>query len=184
LDLNACEEKFLEYLANRKALGFDKPEALNSFFDRKDVKEYCELFSLSKLDPNWINEKDNAIVFVETGVPEPSKVVKSIRVSDYLNIFFGYCEYFQRMVLEHEKKTGKRSYGICIFDMKSMSMLNYANPLAPINKLFQYRVCIWLEYYGELLKHAIIAHPPRFLGAVFKIMSLIMPEKMLSRFRY
>ncbi|KAI6234987.1 CRAL-TRIO domain-containing protein [Aphelenchoides besseyi] len=184
LDLDLCEDKFIEYLANRKALGYDCPEALDGFFDRADVLGYCEMFSLSRLDKNWINEKDNGIVFVETGVPDPGKVVKSIRVGDYLSIFFGYCEYFQRMVIEHEAKSGRASHGICVFDMKFMSMINYANPMSPINKLFQYRVNIWLEYYGELLKHVVIANPPRFLGAVFKIMSLIMPDRVLNRFSF
>lgn len=72
--MNACEDKFIEYLANRKILGFDRPGALDNFFERPDVRNYCELFSLSQLDDTWINEKDNGIVFVETGVPEPGKV--------------------------------------------------------------------------------------------------------------
>jgi hypothetical protein len=72
--VNACEEKFLEYLANRKALGYDRPNALDNFYDRPDVRFYCELFSLSRLDSGWVNEKDNGLVFVETGVPEPGKV--------------------------------------------------------------------------------------------------------------
>lgn len=29
---------------------------------------------MSHLDSTWVNEKDNGIVFVETGVPEPGKV--------------------------------------------------------------------------------------------------------------
>ena len=48
----------------------------------------------------------------------------------------------------------------------------------------QYRVNLWLEYYGELLKRVVIANPPRFLGAVFKIMSLIMPDRVLNRFTF
>jgi hypothetical protein len=56
----------VEYLQNRKALGYDRPEALDNFFDRPDVQNYCEIFSLSRLDSEWINEKDNGLVFVGT----------------------------------------------------------------------------------------------------------------------
>jgi hypothetical protein len=52
-----------------------------------------------------------------------------------------------------------------------------------MNKLQQYIVIIF-RYYGELLKRVIIANPPRFLGAVFKIISLIMPERVLNRFSF
>ncbi|CAD5216683.1 unnamed protein product [Bursaphelenchus okinawaensis] len=100
-------EKFKEYLGNRKALGFHDEKSLDNFYERPDVKEYHSLFSLSKLDSTWVNEHDNGIVFSETGIPEPSKAVKAMRVGDYLRVFFGYCEYFQKMVLEHERKPAR-----------------------------------------------------------------------------
>jgi len=95
---------------------------------------------------------------METGVVNPNEVCQCVRVSEYATAFFGYAEYFQRMVLEHEKKSGKRSHGICIFgstpmfyqcyinlvafipDMAQMSMIKYGNPLSSINKMFQ--VCV------------------------------------------
>ena len=83
------------------------------------MRAYCQMFSLSRLDAAWVNTHDNGLVFVETGVPDPAKVVRSIRVGDYLAVFFGYCEYFQRMVIEHERRTGRPSHGVCIFDMKA-----------------------------------------------------------------
>ncbi|KAI1731988.1 CRAL/TRIO domain-containing protein [Ditylenchus destructor] len=179
--IDICVEKYNEYIRNRKVLGYDTPESLGKFYSRPEVVNFHRIFSLSTLDQNWINEMDNGIIFVEMGLQDPTKAVKSIRVADYASVFFGYCEYFQRMVVEQEKKSGKRSHGICIFDMELMSMLDYANPVAPINRLFESRVNIWMDYYGELLKRVVIVNPPRVVSLLFKMMSLLLPSKFLDR---
>ena len=60
-------------------------------------------------------------------------------------------------------------------------VLSVATNLA---RFLQARVNLWLEYFGELLSHVVIVNPPRFLGAVFKIMSLMMPDRVLTRFSF
>lgn len=73
-NIDLCESKFREYLKNRTVLGYDKPESLDNFYDREDVKTFCDLFSLSKLRIDWCSELDNGLIFVEMGVAEPGKV--------------------------------------------------------------------------------------------------------------
>jgi len=181
-NVEKCAEKFQEYVKNRKALGFDKLEEMEKFIKRPDVTKYHSIFTQSQPQGDWVNPKDNGIVFIETGVADPAKAAKVIRATNFLYVFFAYCEYFQSLVMEQEQKTGKRSCVVCIFDMKQMSMLQYANPLAPLNKIFEARVNIWMDYYAELLKQVVIVNPPRLLNALLKIMSMMLPAKMMSRF--
>jgi hypothetical protein len=77
---------------------------------------YYGIFNQSRPTTKWINSYDNGIVFVETGVPDANKACRLIRSGDFLLCFFRSCELFLQILLEQEKRTGKRSPGgICIF---------------------------------------------------------------------
>uniref|UniRef100_A0A914ELD1 CRAL-TRIO domain-containing protein n=1 Tax=Acrobeloides nanus TaxID=290746 RepID=A0A914ELD1_9BILA len=180
-DFDLCVERVKEYLEIRSAFGHTK-ESLKNFNNTEEFLNYCEIFGLSTFEEVWVNELDNGLIFMECGVMEPSKAPHVIRAADYTRLTFGYNEYFQSLILQHEKKSGKPSHGICYFDMQNVNIIDYINPYSSINKLFQSRVQLWFDYYGELLKHAILINPPTFLSALIQVMSIILPEKLLSRF--
>ncbi|OZC06853.1 hypothetical protein X798_06158, partial [Onchocerca flexuosa] len=134
-NLEACASKFEEYLEIRRMLGYNNPESTEDFYQRPLIRKCSRFITITKITRQWIKDLDNGIVFVEMPIENPQKFLKAVRVSEYLHAFFGFCEHFQNMVLENEKKTGRRSYAVCIFDQKGCSFLPYMNPFGAINKL-------------------------------------------------
>uniref|UniRef100_A0A183CBA7 CRAL-TRIO domain-containing protein n=1 Tax=Globodera pallida TaxID=36090 RepID=A0A183CBA7_GLOPA len=170
-NVDRCEEVIIDYLKNRRAVGFDHLEKSGGdFFSRPTARHYCGVFTQSKLQAEWVNGYDNGIVFVETGVADPNTASRVIRTGDFLREFFVHCEYTLQLVLSQERRSGRKSNVVCIFDMQQMSIIQYANPIAPVNKIFEARIGVFMAYYMEVLSRVVIVNPPRLLNVLLKIL--------------
>uniref|UniRef100_A0A0N4ZBC0 PDZ domain-containing protein n=1 Tax=Parastrongyloides trichosuri TaxID=131310 RepID=A0A0N4ZBC0_PARTI len=177
-------KKFRKYLEVRKCYKCDDDSYFDNFYNNSEIINFRKIFSQSIAEVNWYNSKDNALIFVESAVNDTGSVTKAIRVNDYVKIFFTCCEYFQRILLKHEAISGKESSGICIFDMSNFSLMNYANPVSAINKMYETRIDIWLNYYSELLKKVIIVNGPRIMSLSWKVLSILLPSDVHDRFMF
>ncbi|KAK6111620.1 hypothetical protein QQG55_44385 [Brugia pahangi] len=194
-DLEACVSKFEEYLETRRMLEwfrYNNSKNTENIDQHPLIRKYGRFLTQTKITRYLIKDVDNGLVFMEMPIENPEKFLKAVRVSDYLNVIFGFCEYFQNLVLENEKKTGRQSYAICIFDQKGYSFLSHMNPFGAINKLmllfhFLFSKCIklywihlWLDYYRVLLKRVIIVNSSAFLRPMRKIMAALLQNYLIA----
>jgi len=181
-NITVIEEKLSMYLKNRKLLGFEDPKFVETFYERKDVKQIMQYFHMSRLTEEHVNE-DNALVFVEGGEFD-KQVLHTSTTGQYLRVFFACCELVFQTILRIEKRTGKPSHGICIFDMGKVSLTNHINPASHCNKVFKARALIWENYYPGMIKHIIIANPPMILSVVWSVVKFLLAEKQRELLKF
>ncbi|TMS36491.1 hypothetical protein L596_003641 [Steinernema carpocapsae] len=173
--MNVITERFDSYLKNRKVMGFDEPNFIETFYQKKDHLDILQYFGMSRIGP-VVNEKDNGIVFVESGDID-KHVANTYPAGKYLRVFFTSCELVLQTILKQERESGKPSHGICIFDMGPLHIANHINPLSNCNKVFKARALIWEENYPDMIKHIVVVNSPFFLGVIWKVAKFLLKEK-------
>lgn len=74
---------------------YDRPSSTNDFYLRDDVQKYGRFLTQSRINLEWINDKDNGLVFVEMPFEEPKKV---------LFLFLSFSAYLQIIVITTMQK--------------------------------------------------------------------------------
>uniref|UniRef100_A0A914E7D2 CRAL-TRIO domain-containing protein n=1 Tax=Acrobeloides nanus TaxID=290746 RepID=A0A914E7D2_9BILA len=174
-DLTVIKEKFSSYLHNRRLMGFERPDFADTFYQREEFMEIVQYFGMSRISEDCVSS-DNAVVFVESGEFD-HKVVYVSTISKYLRVFFACCELVLQTILRIEKKTGRPSYGLCIFDMGRLSLANHINPMSSCNQVFKVRALIWEDNYPDMIQKIVVVNPPYFIGIIWKVVKFLLKEK-------
>nr|CDJ82816.1 Cellular retinaldehyde-binding triple function domain containing protein [Haemonchus contortus] len=175
---------FTQYVSSRKAAGFLGRDLPERYFEMPQIKPFLPFIASSRLADTVWSEEHNAFMFVERAWAQPKEFIKTFKASDYLIHCFGYSELLLQLMLERERKQSKDRgpvQFIVIFDLATVNITDYVNPLSGYMKLWQLRSELWQEWYPEVVQRIYLLNPPRLVSLLWKIARLFLNENNLRR---
>ncbi|CAI2347570.1 unnamed protein product [Caenorhabditis sp. 36 PRJEB53466] len=183
-DMDKIVKNFGIYLASRKAAGFVGDEFPDKFFEMDSIAPFLPFIASSRLQDRQWSDDHNAFLFVERAWSQPKEFIKTFKTSDYLLHCFGYSEMLQQLILRREKKqsTDKGPVQfIVIFDLNTVNITDYVNPMSGYMKLWQIRSELWQDWYPEMVQRIYLTNPPRLISVLWKIARVFLSEENLKR---
>lgn len=175
---------FSHYVTSRNAAGFLGRDLPEKYFDMPNIKPFLPFIASSRLGDSVWSEEHNAFMFVERAWSQPKEFIKTFKASDYLLHCFGYSELLLQLILERER-TQSKDRGpvqfIVIFDLASVNITDYVNPMSGYMKLWQLRSDLWQEWYPEVVQRIYLVNPPRLVSLLWKIARLFLTEQNLRK---
>ncbi|KJH50986.1 CRAL/TRIO domain protein [Dictyocaulus viviparus] len=177
-------QNFAQYVASREAAGFVGRDLPEKYFEMATIKPFLPFIASSRLgDSVWYDEK-NAFMFVERAWSQPREFIKTFKASDYLLHCFGYSELLLQLILERERKQSKDRgpvQFIVIFDLATVNITDYVNPMSGYMKLWQLRSEMWQDWYPDVVQRIYLVNPPRLVSLLWKIARLFLTEQNLRK---
>ncbi|CAO4370267.1 unnamed protein product [Caenorhabditis nigoni] len=183
-DMEKIVKNFATYLASRKAAGFVGDDFAEKFFELPDIEPFLQYIASSRLQDRQWSDEHNAFLFVERAWSQPKEFIKTFKTSDYLLHCFGYSEMLQQLILRREKKQSADKgpvQFIVIFDLNTVNITDYVNPMSGYMKLWQIRSELWQDWYPEMVQRIYLTNPPRLLGLLWKVARVFLSEENLKR---
>ncbi|EPB79830.1 CRAL/TRIO domain protein [Ancylostoma ceylanicum] len=154
------------------------------YFEMPAIKPFLPFIASSRLGDSVWSEEHNAFMFVERAWAQPREFIKTFKTSDYLIHCFGYSELLLQLILERERKQSKDRgpvQFIVIFDLATVNITDYVNPMSGYMKLWQLRSDLWQDWYPEVVQVIYLVNPPRLVSLLWKIARLFLTEQNLRK---
>ncbi|CAB3402359.1 unnamed protein product [Caenorhabditis bovis] len=183
-DIDKIVTNFASYLASREAAGFVGDDFPERFFEMENIEPFLKFIASSRLQDRQWSEEHNAFLFVERAWSQPKEFIKTFKTSDYLLHCFGYSEMLQQLILRREKKQSPEKgpvQFIVIFDLQTINITDYVNPMSGYMKLWQIRSKLWQDWYPEQVQRIYLTNPPRLVSLLWKLARVFLSEENLKR---
>ncbi|RCN36005.1 CRAL/TRIO domain protein [Ancylostoma caninum] len=183
-DIEKICTNFSHYVSSRNASGFVGRDLPEKYFEMPAIKPFLPFIASSRLGDSVWSEEHNAFMFVERAWAQPREFIKTFKTSDYLIHCFGYSELLLQLILERERKQSKDRgpvQFIVIFDLATVNITDYVNPMSGYMKLWQLRSDLWQDWYPEVVQVIYLVNPPRLVSLLWKIARLFLTEQNLRK---
>uniref|UniRef100_A0A0N5CHW5 CRAL-TRIO domain-containing protein n=1 Tax=Strongyloides papillosus TaxID=174720 RepID=A0A0N5CHW5_STREA len=176
-NLEEASQKYRRHLNIRKILGLDN--ILNDNFEGnidEDADKYAPLTIMDKV----VSKDDNRILVIErTGMFDLTRMMENIKTTPFIMNRFRLMEIMMKKIMEVEKKTGKMSGCVLLFDMKGLKF--QSNLISILTGPYRIMWGTLIEQYPYFYTKMIVVNAPKFINVLYSACAAFVPQEYRSR---
>ncbi|KAK6010266.1 hypothetical protein OSTOST_24718, partial [Ostertagia ostertagi] len=137
------------------------------------IKPFLPFIASSRLGDSVWSEEHNAFMFVERAWAQPKEMI--LKMTTLKHGGLGGTKAVRPGGV-NRKQSNRVTTMLLYFDLATVNITDYVNPMSGYMKLWQLRSDLWQEVVSGSCQCIYLLHPPRLVSLLWKIARLFLTE--------
>uniref|UniRef100_A0A0N4Z5V9 CRAL-TRIO domain-containing protein n=1 Tax=Parastrongyloides trichosuri TaxID=131310 RepID=A0A0N4Z5V9_PARTI len=177
-NLEEAATRYKRHLNMRKILGLDK--IFDNDYCQSNIDEEADKYAPLTIMDNTVSEEDNRILVIErTGMFDLTRMMDNMKTTPFIMNRFRLMEIMMKKMMEIEKKTGRMSGCLLLFDMKGLKF--HSNLISILTGPYRIMWGTLIEQYPYFYTKMVVVNAPKFINLLYTACAAFVPQEYRNR---